>query len=202
VEADVSVQGNDGLNIFVVYSGNDYKDLNSSTNEAGVANKPFLEKSVNGYEWIFPEDTRDMSYRDSRTGFKYKSEEFLRYVLKRIPFVVNLRCNFVKPNAIQVKEAIKRFDFLFRNIDKSKNYFAIIPSTSIVNNISICDSEGLFVREIDSYFSENNFRYVNLDDLGVLDKDDFWKNEGHPNQSGNVKIAKAMYDLINNSGAH
>lgn len=202
VGADISVQNNNGVNIFIVYSGNDYKDINSTTNEAGVANKPFLKKNKEGYQWLFPEDTKDMSYKDSRAVFKFKSEEFLRYVLKRIPLVVNIRCNFVKPDVTQVNEAIKRFDFLFGSIDKDKNHFVIVPSISIVNDISICDSEGLFVEEIDSYFLENNFSYSNLDKLGVLNKNDFWPNEGHPNQIGNIKIAKAMYELINKSGFH
>jgi lysophospholipase L1-like esterase len=182
------------LNIFIVFSGNDYKDINSKTDEGGAKQKPHLRRVNDGYRWEFPEYVEVTDVQES--GLQLKSVQFVKHIAKSIPFVVNQRSQFIEPNKEYVDQAISRINYLYGDIDKDRNFFVIVPSYSIVSKISNSDDEGYFVEKLDEYFDSNNFRYLNLSKLNKLDLNDYWPNEGHPNHKGNHKIARMILDGI------
>jgi hypothetical protein len=128
--------------------------------------------------------------------FKFKLFNFVKNLLKRIPIIVEIRNEFISPDKEYVDESLKRFDHLFSDIDKDSTLFLILPSISIISGISMKDNEGYFREILQQYLISNNLDYVDLLSSGDLNKDDYWKHEGHNNVEGNKKIAKMLDDHL------
>ena len=184
------------LNIFLIFTGNDYKDIQRSKIEWGPY-KPMLIPDAGSYQIEKPKsDFRLILSSSDNKHFKFKLFNFVKNLLKRIPIIVEIRSKFISPDKEYVDESLKRFDHLFNDIDKDSTLFLILPSISIVSGISIKDNEGYFREILQQYLISNNLNYVDLLSSGDLNKNDYWKHEGHNNVEGNKKIAKMLDDYL------
>jgi hypothetical protein len=194
---DMKANGDD-INIFIILTGNDYTDINSKTDQAGVRHKPLLVLENNHYSWDFPEPEKDYNnianIKQSRVSSKFL--DLLRSSLRKIPFIIKLRNYIVKADVDYVKSAIDRFDFLYKSIDRDKTIFLIVPSNSLVSGISKYTNEGCFEQLLNEYLTVNNFKHLSLYQENILHIEDYWIHEGHPNPNGNLKIAASISRMI------
>lgn len=189
------------LNIFMIYTGNDYQDLQSDRIAWGPY-KPYLLDSVNGdqsYQISYPQsDFRLILESGDKTGFELRSPNFLKRLLKSIPFVVQVRSMFISPDTAYVDESMKRFKFLFDQIAHEESLFVITPSISLVSGISINSDEGYFREKLIDYLESRKINYIDVLTTGDLTASDFFPNEGHNNQRGNLKLAKVIHQYLSN----
>ena len=183
------------LNIFMIYTGNDYQDLQNDRIAWGPF-KPHLTRSVNDkdtYNISFPPNHfRLILEKDDKADFELRAPNFVKNILKSIPFVVQLRGAFISPNKSFVQESLKRLDYLLGQIDSHDSVIVIVPSLSLVSNISTNSDEGYFQRELVNFLDRRSIKYIDLLSTADLDPSDFFPNEGHNNEAGNAKIAQAI----------
>lgn len=179
-------------NIFLIYTGNDYSEINSRTAGHGNKEKPFFEKAGNTYRLIKPQK---ITVPEPVGDLRLKSVAFLRQVTKGIPLFVRIRNYFVKPDYEYMRETMERFGYIYKNTGKN-DIFVIVPSISLVKGISVRTNEGLFESEMDAYLHEKDCNYLNLYRARVLSENDFFQHEGHPNSKGNEKVASAIADFL------
>jgi hypothetical protein len=184
------------LNIFLIFTGNDYKDIQRDKIEWGPY-KPVLVLDGNSYRVLKPaSDFKLMLSASDSNKFQIKSFNFIKNKLKNIPFIVKIRDKFMFPDKVYVNESIRRFNHVFNDIDKNSSLFVILPSISIVRGISTNDNEGYFKTALQQYLMSNNFHYVDLFSSKLLDSGDYWKHEGHNNIKGNEKIASIIDNYL------
>lgn len=189
--------GSDYLNVFMIYTGNDYQDVQKSKIAWGP-NKPVLTVAGDGYSMIPPEKDFNLILEDNdKKYFELRFPDFVKNLLKSIPFIVAVRNEYIMPDVGYVNESINRMEYVLGKIDKKKSLFVVVPSISLVSGISINSDEGYFREEILKYLSANQFYYVDILDESGITKNDFWRHEGHNNQLGNEKIAAAINNYIN-----
>jgi hypothetical protein len=98
----------------------------------------------------------------------------------------------MSPDKAYVDESLRRFRYLFDNIDKDSSLFVILPSISIVSGISTNDNEGYFRESLQQYLASKKLNYIDLFSTGLLHSGDYWEHEGHNNIKGNEKIANII----------
>lgn len=183
------------LNVFMIYTGNDYQDLQNDRIAWGPY-KPYLTRRTedqDAYQISFPpNDFRLILEKDDKTGFEPRSPNFVKNLLKSIPFVVKIRSRFISPNQSFVQESLKRLDYLLEQIDPRNSIIIIVPSLSLVSNISTNSDEGYFQREFVNLLDRKSIRYIDLLSMSDLDQSDFFPHEGHNNEAGNAKIAQTI----------
>jgi len=182
------------INIFFVYSGNDYQDIQRDQKGWGPQ-KPLLVKHKNNYLIQYPEK-RNFVITCGQTKLKFRTFDFIKTVAKSFPLLVNMRNKFVKPDGNYVLEAINRLAFLFKDINKKNTIIVILPSVSLTTGISKNSNEGYFVEKLDNYLRVKGFNYINIHKEKILSKSDYWTHEGHNNTSGNEKIAKSVSKFL------
>lgn len=187
----------DDLNIFLIYTGNDYRDIQIDRIEWGAM--PMLVKKGKTYEIKLPPKDSQIITNSSKNVLEFKSWEFIKYQLKSIPFVVSIRNEFIQPDKEFTQEAINRFDHIYAHMDRQKTLFVVLPSISLTTGISTKSDEGAFHDELIAYLKRNNFKHLDILSSNILEKNDFWPHEGHNNIEGNRKIANAIHSYLLNA---
>lgn len=183
------------LNVFMIYTGNDYQDLQNDRIAWGPY-KPHLTGSVEDkdtYNISFPpNDFQLILEKDDKADFELRAPNFVKNLLKSIPFLVKLRGEFISPNKSFVQESLKRLDYLLGQIDSHNSIIVIVPSLSLVSNISTNSDEGYFQRELANLLDRKGIKYIDLLSMSDIDPSDFFPHEGHNNEAGNAKIAQTI----------
>jgi hypothetical protein len=184
--------GKNDYNIFLIYTGNDYVEINTRTAGFDDKEKPFFEKIDDNYKLVRPQMVYTQKNADR---LKCKTGTFFKQVTKQIPVAIKIRSYFVRPDYKYIKEAIERFSYIYKNMGEN-DIFVIVPSLSLVKGISVRTNEGLFESELETYLNKEGYKHLNLYRSGILSLEDYFKHEGHPNLTGNNKIAIAIAEYM------
>ena len=186
----------DFLNVFLIYTGNDYQDVQQEKIAWGPY-RPILKKENDMYKIVHPKaDFRLIVNEEDKEKFEFRSINFVKNLLKSVPLIVKIRSQFVTPNEDFVNESMNRFNHIYSDINKETSLFVIIPSISLVSGISENSDEGYFRKNIIEYLKKNHLNYVDILSKNRVQKEDFWQHEGHNNVVGNEKIGKIITEHL------
>jgi len=110
--------------LFLIYTGNDYKDLIAATDEGKQRYKPVLQPKGPGYVWLYPPG---YEVHSSSRAFAFYSFQFLKYLAKSSALLIRLYNSLASPDRDLVNEALQRFDYLYSSLPRDKCFFAIVP---------------------------------------------------------------------------
>lgn len=179
-------------NIFVIFTGNDYKDILAKSDSGNARKKPYLMEDEERMSFVFPPPYQVKT----DTGFRLRSDDLVRYIAKQSPAMIRLRSSIVSADTDVVEEAMRRFAFLYGPMDRDSVSFVILPSASLVKGISVSTEEGLFRRQLAAFLQRKGARYADLYERGVMHADDYYPTEGHTTPEANERIAREMMQLI------
>jgi hypothetical protein len=183
------------ISVFLIYTGNDYSDLLSDVIVGGYG-KPSMVKEGDGYK-ILPAKEMETVAVQREYDFQFRSFHFLNGILKNIPPVVEFRNQYLaQVDDKRVEEALARIDFLYRDLPRERTLFVLIPSISMIKNISVQFTEGHFARRATEHLGKMGFETLNLHQLGLLGVEDYWDYDLHTNVVGNRKIGDTVYEAI------
>ncbi len=186
-----SVKDAEDINVFIFFTGNDYRDVTARTNDGREREKPYLLRRGGSYEFVAPSgDFRPTPIAPSAL----RSLDLLYFMARSSKLLRGVRGRIISMDYERVFEAHRRIQFLFQNARDPASYFVIIPSLPLVRGITSDQEEGVFHERLASYL-EATGRPV-LDTLSIMRPGDYFPREGHTNEHGNRKIAVALMALL------
>jgi hypothetical protein len=179
--------------VFVLFTGNDYKDILADKDAGGARKKPLLQPRGGSYSFSFPETAPTPG--DRRSHF-LRSDDFARFLAKQSPVLIGLRKAIVSADGERVDAALGRIDFLLSQMDLKRSLFVVMPSASLVRGISTSTDEGLFRDGVVRLFQSRSVGYLDLYEQRLLRTDDYFPNEGHTRAEAHARIAASIASFV------